>query len=203
VLLGVIALAGLIHACAPRVSLATMSAIVQVESGGDPLALHDNTRRQSFAPVDLNEAVSWATTLIGYGDSVDLGLSQVNSRNLPFLGLSVAAAFEPCTNLRAGATILGADYASAAGRFGAGQYALRRALGAYNSGSLYAGDGYIDRILVAAGLPPEHPAAPPVVAANAPSTHRSRPLVKLHASAAFYTTETTPGSGVVVIIGTP
>ena len=82
------------------------------------------------------------------------------------LGLTVRAAFDPCTNLQAGATILGADYRNAAQHFGTGQYALRRAIGAYNSGSLYAGQDYVNEILAAAGLAPETGYVPDIQAAT-------------------------------------
>jgi type IV secretion system protein VirB1 len=155
-MLATIVLAQLLRDCAPNVDPRTMAAVVHVESGGNRLALHDNTSGRSYAPGDSATAAAWATELIGMGHNVDLGLSQINSDNLPKLGLRVSDAFDACTNLKAGATILGGDYASAVAHFGPGQIALRRALGAYNTGSLFAGQGYINQILVAAGLAPEY-----------------------------------------------
>lgn len=145
-------LAQLLHICAPDVGVRTMTAIVQVESGGNPLAIHDNTLGRSFAPHDARQAVVWANQLLAMHHSVDLGLSQINSANLPRLGLSVTEAFDACSNLSAGSMILAADYRAAVRQFGPGQYALRSAIGAYNTGSLFAGYAYIDRILAAAGL---------------------------------------------------
>jgi hypothetical protein len=76
-------------------------------------------------------------------------------------------------------------------QFGPGQYALRRALGAYNTGSLYAGQDYINEILVAAGMPPEAgPSAASV--ASQTGTHLARP---------DYVTRHVAGSPVEVIIG--
>jgi type IV secretion system protein VirB1 len=194
-----VVLAQLMRECAGNIAPRTMAAVVSVESGGNPLAMHDNTRNQSFQPPDMATAISWSTQLIAQGDSVDMGLSQINSTNLPRLGLSVRAAFEPCSNLRAGATILGGDYASASAQFGPGQYALRRALSAYNSGSMFAAQGYVDRILVAAGVPPDEPTPAPVAA---------RPRAKGPVAAAVATpkppyTETSSDSGVVIINGNP
>ncbi len=179
-----------------------MSAVVAVESGGNPLALHDNTAGQSFVAADAGQAAQWASALIALGHSVDLGLSQINSQNLAWVGLTVTQAFETCSNLRAGATILSTDYASASRRFGSGQYALRRALGAYNSGSLFAGNAYVDRILVAAGLPPEFTAATPPAGLGEPRAAPPK-LAAPKPEQAFYRTERTPGSPVLVIIGTP
>ena len=215
-MLAVVALSHLLASCAPTIAPRTMAAVVRVESGGDPLALHDNTSGRSFAPGDAREAAAWTTALLALGHSLELGLSQINTANLPRLGLSVAAAFEPCANLRAGATVLSGDYRAASARFGAGQFALRSALGAYNSGSLYAGRAYVDRILAAAGLPPENVATRPVVtadgflatppaarAARSGRAHRAGGSANPAAPALSYTIVRTPGSPVEVLVGTP
>lgn len=145
-------LSQLLDQCAPQVGRRTMAAIVQVESGGNPLLIRDNTLDRTFAPQDARQGVVWAGQLLRLHHSVDLGISQINDANLPKLGLSVRDAFDPCSNVRAGATILASDYRAAAAQFGPGQLALRRALGAYNTGSLYAGYGYVAKILAAAGI---------------------------------------------------
>jgi type IV secretion system protein VirB1 len=150
-----VALSTLLQQCAPNVGERTMTAIVRVESNAYPLAIYDNTSRRSFSPRTVPEALYTARVLIDAGHSVDLGLAQVNSANLPRLGMAIRDAFDPCSNLRGAATILSSDYDDAASHFSPGPYALRRAIGAYNSGSIYGGDTYIDRILVAAGLPPQ------------------------------------------------
>ncbi len=194
-----VVLANLLRDCAGSISPKTMAAVVSVESGANPLAMHDNTQDRSFQPPDMATAISWATQLIGQGDSVDMGLSQVNSTNLPRLGLSIRAAFEPCSNLHAGATILSADYASASAQFGPGQYALRRALSAYNSGSMFAAQGYVDRILIAAGVPPDDPTPAPV--AVRPRAHG--PVAAAIATPKPPYTETSSDSGVLIINGNP
>jgi len=145
-----ILLGHLISSCAPGVGPRTMSSIVAVESGGDPLAIHDNTSGRSYHPGSPDAAARLASTLIGLGHSVDLGLAQINDANLPGLGLSVRSVFEPCTNVRAGAAILSGAYRLARAKFGDGQFALRRAIGAYNTGSLARGDGYIASVVAAA-----------------------------------------------------
>jgi type IV secretion system protein VirB1 len=202
--------AQLLRECAPSVSPQTMTAIVRVESGGNSLALRDNTLGRAFAPETTTEGIAWANQLLAMGHSLDIGLSQINSANLPRLGLSVRAVFDPCTNLQAGATILGDDYRNASEHFGAGQYALRRALGAYNSGSLYAGQDYINQILAAAGLAPETPDVPALTgmpgsgqAAAAPAHPKTKhgiPGADATPGPA-YTIQRTPGSSVTVLVG--
>ena len=150
------ALAALIARCAPNVAPATMSAIVEVESGGDPLAIGDNTTRRSYHPRDRATAEALAGRLIAAGHSVDLGIAQINQANLARLALNVHMAFAACANLGAGSAILAQDYAIATLRFGAGQTALRHAIGMYNGGNLNAGASYVRRVMLAAGIPPTH-----------------------------------------------
>jgi len=150
-----VALTTLLQQCAPTVGERTMTAIVRVESNANPLAIYDNTSRRSFSPRTIREAMYTARVLIDAGHSVDLGLAQVNSANLPRLGMEIRDAFDPCSNLHGAATILENAYDAAATRFSPGPFALRRAIGAYNSGSIFGGDAYVDKILVAAGLPPQ------------------------------------------------
>jgi hypothetical protein len=60
-----------------------IEAVVQVESRNDPLALHVNRLPVQPPPArDLDDAVRTAEAFIARGYSVDLGLMQVNSRNL-------------------------------------------------------------------------------------------------------------------------
>ena len=145
-----LALSQLLDQCAPAVGPRTMSSIVAVESSGNALAIHDNDDGRSYRPASREAAVALASSLIARGHAVDLGLAQINSANVARLGLTVREAFDPCTNVRAGAQILAADYARASARYGPGQLALRRAIGAYNTGQLTAGDGYISAVVGAA-----------------------------------------------------
>jgi len=205
-LLAMVTLAQLLHDCAPNVDPRTMTAIVRVESAGRTFALRDNTLGTVYYPPDNPTAVAWTNQLLRRGDNLDLGLSQINSANLARLGISVNEIFNPCVNLRAGSQILGEDYSSASSHFGSGQFALRRALGAYNSGSLYAGQGYVNAILAAAGLGPEQDypvtaaAAPEPPTAKAPGKHRPHAAASSGPEPA-YTLQHTSGSPVTVIVG--
>jgi type IV secretion system protein VirB1 len=132
--------------CAPTVAPATMAAIIQVESGGNPLALGINGPLPIKPhPHTVADAARLARYSIHLGYSVDLGLMQINSRNLKGLGLSIEAALEPCRNLQAGSQILERGYAGAVKRYGHGQTALKAALSAYNTGNYERGfqNGYV------------------------------------------------------------
>lgn len=148
--------------CAPVVAPTTIAAIVRVESGGHPLALHDNTTGRSFSPADQRRAVSLLSSLIQAGHSVDAGLMQVNSRNYARYGLTPQTAFDTCSNVRVGGLILvaawkqavrGAKASEQAGRAGLGssQAALWHAVQAYNSGNLHGAPQYAARVWSAAG----------------------------------------------------
>src|SRR3954453_2284558 len=110
--------------CAPHVASATIEKIIEVEASDKPLAFHVNgVKVQPLVP-DTPEAVAaLAKVWIAKGSTVDLGLMQVNSANLPKLGLSVEQVLDPCTNITAGASILTAGYAQAVKVHGEGQEA--------------------------------------------------------------------------------
>ncbi|MGP6190432.1 MAG: lytic transglycosylase domain-containing protein [Vulcanimicrobiaceae bacterium] len=152
-----VALAGLLSACAPSVSTDTMAAVVGVESGGDALALGDNTLRRAFHPRDRAAAVTLAQALIARGDSLDVGLAQVNSGNFAAYGVTAAQMLEPCRNVRVGSSILAGNYRSAAARFPNPRVALWHAIMAYNTGSIYAGDSYARLVVSQATLGPVVP----------------------------------------------
>jgi len=157
--------AALLHDCAPTVAPALVQALIRTESGFDPLALHLNGPvRLRTPPRTTAQAARWADWLIGQGYSVDMGLMQINSRNLPMLNLTPADAFDPCKNVRAGVTILTAQYTLAAQVHGLGPRTLLEALSAYNTGNFRAGfaNGYVGRVLVngASGRRPAPPVQP-------------------------------------------
>lgn len=138
-------IAAALLACALNVAPITLQSVIEVESSGNPLALHVNGIRQQPVAADVPEAVRLAESYIARGYSVDVGLMQVNSRNLQTLGITIPQAFDPCTNISAGAAILSADYADAARLRGPGQAALQAALSAYNTGDFHRGfeNGYV------------------------------------------------------------
>jgi type IV secretion system protein VirB1 len=137
--------------CAPGVAASTLIGIARVESQLDPLAVHDNTTRQSYAPPSKDAAVTLAQSLISAGHSVDSGLMQINSSNLGWLALSIPDAFEPCASLAAGAKVL-------------------TSLSRYNSGSPTASIPYAVRVLTAAADPNSPPGRP----GNVPPTPGTR-----------------------------
>ena len=119
--------------CAPSVAVSTLAAIGETESRLNPLSIHDNTTGLSAVFSRRSDALEVTSKLIAVGDSVDIGLMQVDSRNFASLGLTLAAAFDPCQSMEAGATILAQDYAGGPDHAGQ-QAALKVALSRYNTG---------------------------------------------------------------------
>lgn len=190
--------------CAPTIAPETLLSVVQVESRFDPLAIGVNgAPRLLVAPTSVDDAVAKAGDLVAAGRSIDLGLAQINSKNLFWLGLSLREVFDPCTNLRAAARILQDGYVrSDAIRVGE-QAALKTALSYYNTGHPVRGfrNGYVGKVTAAAerivpaiggasltGLPEFSSAeTPPPVWDVFGEVHRGR--------AGFVTTVSTPASG--------
>jgi type IV secretion system protein VirB1 len=136
----------------------TLAAIVQHESGGHPLAIHDNTTATSYWPQTEAEAIAWAKSLIALGHSVDLGLGQINHKNLAWLGQSVETIFKPCANLTAAQGVLLAAWRQSDG-------SLPNTLSIYSTGKINDTGASYAAAIYAQVRPNAAPAAAPVVPA--------------------------------------
>ena len=160
--------------CAPTVAPETVLAIIQTESSGEPFALNVNGGRQPARQRGAADAAATARRYVAAGYSVDLGLGQINSRNMRWLGLTWETVFDPCTNVAALGRVLTANYnAARAGRDP--QSALRVALSMYNTGSQTRGfrNGYVAKVVGNASvvnMGASYPTALPAVAVAAPES---------------------------------
>jgi type IV secretion system protein VirB1 len=165
-------IAALALTCAPNIHPATLSALVQHESSANQYAIgvNDPAHRLSHQPSSLDRAVSVARALIADGVNFDAGLGQINVRNWGWLGLTAETVFDPCTNLTAAQTVLSECYARALKTHRPTQQALRAALSCYNTGDLTRGfkNGYVGRVLAAAGIQVPALQADSVTAGEAP-----------------------------------
>lgn len=138
--------------CLFQVHQDTATQIIQHESGGKPNAINVNVipgkPRPSYKqPKNRMEAISQAKRFIKLGYSVDMGLMQINSKNLPRYGVTVEEIFDPCTNIRTGSRILYNAYQRTTKTTADSQTALLKALSIYNTGNMQRGftNGYVAR----------------------------------------------------------
>jgi type IV secretion system protein VirB1 len=134
-------MSALVHTCAPEIAPETMLALVQVESGGNPLAIGVVGARLKTPPTTVEEALLVTEQLEGLGKNFDVGLAQLNQKYLAKLGLTYELAFDPCENLKAASKVLKDCYQRAKKRsaFVEEQTALSDALSCYNSGNFTRG----------------------------------------------------------------
>jgi type IV secretion system protein VirB1 len=139
--------------CAPQVSLSTMAAIVQTESGFNPYAIGVVHGRLARQPASEAEAVATVNALERGGWNFSVGLAQVSRTNWPVYGLNERSAFDPCRNLAAGAAILQGCFELARQAHARAsvdvQLDLRAGLSCYASGDFSTGyrTGYVQRVV--------------------------------------------------------
>ena len=134
--------------CGPLVDPATTMRVIAVESAGHPYAIHDNTNGRTYEGASAGGAASVAKYLLAAGHRIDVGLMQINvAARLTPGGIPLESAFDPCTNIRLGSTILSANYAHALPRSRSSAEAFVRALSEYNSGSEWRAWGYANEVL--------------------------------------------------------
>jgi type IV secretion system protein VirB1 len=151
--------------CLPTVPLATLNAIIRVESGGNPNAMQidfprailkrwhlpQGTLRLKRQPATQREALEWLDYFERRGIFVDVGLMQVSTAEAKRRGIPVESLFDPCSNLRTGWQILDSAYQLEIQTYGPGQKALQHAISRYNTGDTQRGidNGYLARVMAA------------------------------------------------------
>ena len=153
-------------ACAPQVHTHTAQALVSVESAFNPWAIGVVGGALVRQPRHRAEALATARALQAAGWNFSVGLGQINVGNFERLGLTLDAAFEPCTNLAAMQSVLAECFDRARAPAAAftpttaaatpppvDQTALRQALSCYYSGNFATGfrHGYVRKVVAAAG----------------------------------------------------
>ncbi|MCB4861771.1 lytic transglycosylase domain-containing protein [Sphingobium sp. PNB] len=152
-ILDVATLLSLAGACAPSVAPETLISIVHTESRFNSLAIGVNSPGvRAPKPATKAQAIAAARSLIGRGYNIDLGLGQINSANLGWLGLPVENAFEPCSNLAAAARVIATNYQAVARLAPSRDHAIATALSMYNTGDRRRGfrNGYVARVYASA-----------------------------------------------------
>ena len=171
-------IAALQSRCLPAVPLTTLSAIISVESGGNPNAMQidfpravlkqwhlpEGTLRLKRQPATQREALEWLDYFERRGIFVDLGLMQVSTAEARHRGIMAESLprllFDPCFNLKVGWQILQDGYNIETKTYGVGQDALQHAISRYNTGDTQRGidNGYLARVMAALKQSPQqHP----------------------------------------------
>jgi hypothetical protein len=153
-----------------------------VESGLDPLSIHDNATGRTFHPSTVEEAMQIAGRLDAAGGNYDVGLMQINRGNFDWLHLTLAGAFDPRRSIEAGAAVM-------------------VAMSRYNTGNLRGLEtGYVGKVLAAGqrlgdGLLPTSPL--PGAISSAPGTSTPSPIRPAPAPSVLdmlHATETPPNA---------
>ncbi|WP_455476222.1 lytic transglycosylase domain-containing protein [Bartonella sp. B17] len=142
-------------ACAPAIHPTTLSAVVMQESQGNIYAIGINGNyKLPHQPSTFEEAIATAEQLKRSGYNFDVGLGQINIRNLEWLGMSLSDLFDPCKNLKAVQTVLVHCYERAMLKYSSGQAALQAALSCYNTGNFKRGfiNKYVQKVASRVGV---------------------------------------------------
>ncbi|MDD3267539.1 MAG: lytic transglycosylase domain-containing protein [Burkholderiales bacterium] len=135
--------------CSPTVAPTTMLTLVKTESGKNPIAIGLNGARLLAQPKNQSQAIAWIKYLDKHNYNFDVGLGQINIKNIRKYKLQPEALLNPCLNLKISGEILTKNYIAAKKNTKDPQYALRKALSTYNTGNQYSGfnNGYVVKVL--------------------------------------------------------
>jgi soluble lytic murein transglycosylase-like protein len=137
--------------CGPDVHPVTTTAIVKAESGFRPLAVRNNTTKQSFYSTDHAEAKQLVEGFTAKGDRLAIGLMQVTTPWAVRFGIAPADLLDSCTNVRIGTAILRFNFDSCVRANRTQQATLECALSAYWSGNGQIGGAYVNHVYTVAG----------------------------------------------------
>ena len=136
--------------CASNVAPTTMRAIIKTESHGNVLAIALNHGKHLlYAPKTLAQANAWVDYLEEHNYDFDIGLAQINIKNVHKYGYKAHDMLDPCKNLSLAGTILGENYKNAKIGSKDSQEALYKAISAYNTGNYHSGfnNGYVYKVV--------------------------------------------------------
>lgn len=147
--------------CAPQVNPNTILAIVATEAAAHTVGGYNefsininNKSQQPFKqPKRLAEAVKITRQSIRKGQSVDIGLMQVNTQHLAKYKVTATQLFDPCTNIRIGGAIL-TDFYLKTSKNKRLQNRLFLTFSMYNTGDPSRGfrNGYVNKVINSAIL---------------------------------------------------
>ena len=156
----------LILQCALNVAPSTMMAIIKTESRNNPLAIGINKGyRLKYQPKTPEQAKEWVTYLEKNNYNFDVGLAQINIKNIHKYGYKASDAIDPCLNLKMASDILRKNYKGALASSSNSSDALKKAISAYNTGNYQAGfrNGYVQKVYANANVKSNNISIPPIM----------------------------------------
>lgn len=137
--------------CSPTVAPSTMIAIIKTESNYNPLAININNKGQRlrYQARSTEQAIMWVNYLENHNYNFDVGLGQVNIKNIKRYGYHARDLLEPCLNLKISGHILTQNYNAAKNKSSSSGDALLKAISAYNTGNYRSGfsNGYVKKVV--------------------------------------------------------
>jgi type IV secretion system protein VirB1 len=141
-------LSTIIDQCVSPSHRTVMMAIVKVESGGKPLVIGLNKGyRLQTQPQNESQAKAWVDYLEKNNYNFDVGIGQVNIKNIHRYGYKASDFLDPCLNLKVASDIFDKSHQYALARDNS-QNALQKAISAYNTGNFSSGfaNGYVAKV---------------------------------------------------------
>ena len=124
----------LLQQCSNGVHPVVMHGIISQESSFNPYAIGVVIGRLSYQPKTRAQAIAAVNALKAAGKNYSMGLAQVNKQHMKRLGLTTESIFEPCANVKAGATIFKECHEWAKSKLGNSLNSYGAALSCYYSG---------------------------------------------------------------------
>ncbi len=132
-----------------------MAAITKTESNNNPWAININNKQGkrvhlAYQPKSLVQAQAWIKYLDEHHYNFDVGIAQVNIKNVHKYGYTTDQALDICTNLKLASLILKQNYNQAlrVAKYDQ-QNAVKLAISAYNTGNYHSGfeNGYVKKVV--------------------------------------------------------
>lgn len=137
--------------CSPNVAYNTMYALIKTESRFNTWAININNKGKKLnrQPKNLTQAINWVNYLEKNNYNFDVGLAQINIKNIHYYGYHAEDMLDPCLNLKIAQEILKKHYAIAIKSSASATQALYKTISAYNTGNFNAGfkNGYVQMVL--------------------------------------------------------
>jgi type IV secretion system protein VirB1 len=136
--------------CSHNVAPSTMRAIIKTESRGNPLAIGINGRiHLSYQAKNYQQAYRWVLYLENNHYNIDIGIAQINIKNVRKYGYKGTDMLDPCLNIKVANFILLDNFKKLQKYNLSVKDSLFMTISAYNTGNYKSGfnNGYVMKVL--------------------------------------------------------